>query len=133
MMMGAWSCRRWPRRLRPYRRRRSVAIPLSSKSRGNNGSRGNGCGALGCLLVVATLYVTVVANMRGGPHSGLLNIPANAWAVLWAELPGGHFWIATGVAYSLVQIIRLTVWAVRQLRWGQRRRLACDRRRQDTQ
>jgi len=68
------------------------------------------------LLVVATLYVTVVANMRGGPHSGLLNIPANAWAVLWDELLGGHFWIATGVTYGLVQLARLTAGAVRQLR-----------------
>jgi hypothetical protein len=68
------------------------------------------------LLAVATLYVTVVSNMRGGATSGLLNVPATEWAVLWDEFLGGHFWIATGVVYGLVQITRLTMGAVRMTR-----------------
>jgi len=68
--------------------------------------------ALGCLLAVATLYVTVVANMKGGPHSGWLNVPASAWAVVWDKFLAGRFWIATGTLYGVVQFIRLTVWAV---------------------
>ena len=72
--------------------------------------------ALGCVLAVATLYVTVVSNMHGGSTSGWLNVPATDWAVLWDEFLSGHFLIATGVVYGLVQIIRLTTWAVRTTR-----------------
>jgi hypothetical protein len=68
--------------------------------------------ALGCLLAVATLYVTVVSNMRDSSTGGLLNVPATDWAVLWNKFLGGHFWIATGVLYGLVQVTRLTMWAV---------------------
>jgi len=42
----------------------------------------------------------------------LLNVSANDWAVVWDEFLAGHFWIATGILYGLVQITRLTVWAV---------------------
>ena len=72
--------------------------------------------ALGCLLAVAVLYVTVFSNTRGGSTSGLSNVSANDWAVVWDTFLGGHFWIATGVVYGFVQITRLTMWAVRMAR-----------------
>jgi len=46
----------------------------------------------------------------------LLNVSANDWAVLWDEFLAGHFWIATSILYGLVQITRLTVWAVQMAR-----------------
>ena len=68
--------------------------------------------ALGCVLAVATLNVTVIANMKSGPHGGWLNVSASAWAVLWDEWLGGHFLLVTGVVYGLVLAVRLSTWAV---------------------
>ncbi len=68
--------------------------------------------ALGCVLAVVTLYVTVISNMEGGPHSGPLDIPPSAWAVLWDEWLRGHFLVATAVVYGLVQAVRFLTWAV---------------------
>ena len=39
VVMGVWSCTRSPRRLRPNRRRRSVATPLSSRNTKRSGAR----------------------------------------------------------------------------------------------
>jgi NAD(P)-dependent dehydrogenase (short-subunit alcohol dehydrogenase family) len=72
-----------------------------------------GLWALTCFLAVAALDITVISNAHGGPHSGLLNIPSKAWADVWDAVLAGHFWIATGALYGLLQIIRLTAWAVR--------------------
>lgn len=77
--------------------------------------------ALGSVLAVATLYVTVVSNMQNGSRGGLLSVSAHAWAVLWAECLAGHFWIATGILYGVVQLARLTLWAVRTARQEMRR------------
>ena len=52
--------------------------------------------ALGCVLVVGTLFVTVFSNMEGGPHDGALAISPSAWAVLWDEWLGGHFLMVPG-------------------------------------
>jgi len=72
--------------------------------------------ALGCVLAVVTLYVTVLSNREGGPHSGPLNIPPRAWAVLWDGVLRGHFLMTTGVVYCLVQAVRFLTWAVTRAR-----------------
>ena len=68
--------------------------------------------ALGCVVVVGTFFVTVFSNMESGPPEGPLAISPGAWAVLWNEWLGGHFLMATGVAYGLVLTVRLATWAV---------------------
>jgi hypothetical protein len=75
-----------------------------------------GLWALGGVLVVATLYVTVFSNSQNGSHGGLVAVPASAWTALWDNYLSGHFWIMTGVTYGLGQIIRLTLWIVQKER-----------------
>jgi hypothetical protein len=87
----------------------TVPPPITRKKRAAR----EGLWALTCVLAVSALYITVISNAHGRPHSGLLNISPKAWADVWDAVLAGHFWIATGALYGLLQIIRLTVWAVR--------------------
>lgn len=75
--------------------------------------------ALGCVLLILTLDGVVLHYAFGGLDGHYSPTGPNVWAQFaedfkpFGVLSGGYFWYWVLGLYAAVQIVRLTVWAIR--------------------